>query len=104
MPTSLDVARHQWEEGNRRLEAHASDPRAYHTLLAQLEVVTQELRKRVGEKFTLDELVAVYDSADNWSREAVEDRVAAPGWPRQLSLVQDAAFHLYARGAMDYSP
>lgn len=105
MPSSLDAMRQQWEEGNRRLESKASDP-AYPQLLKQLEVVTEELRKRVGERFTLAQLAEAYRGADqdHWLREAVEERSNAPGWVRQLAVVQDAAFHLYARGATDYSP
>jgi hypothetical protein len=101
---SIDAARQQWEEGNRRLEAQAADPQAYRRLLDQLEVATDELRKRVGERFTLDQLLDAYDASDTWLREALAERAAAPGWVRQLSVVQDAAFHLYARGATDYVP
>lgn len=105
MPSSLDAMRQQWEEGNRRLKSQASDP-AYPQLLEQLDVVTEELRKRVGERFTLAQLAEAYRAADqdHWLREAVEERTSAPGWVRQLAVVQDAAFHLYARGATDYSP
>jgi hypothetical protein len=67
-------------------------------------VTTEELRKRVGETFTLAELADAYGTSDEWLREAVEERVEAPGWQRHLSVVQDAAFHLYARGATDYTP
>jgi hypothetical protein len=34
----------------------------------------------------------------------VAERAAAPGWPRTLSLVVDAACHLYSRAAVDYQP
>lgn len=101
---SVDAARQQWEDGNRRLESQSSDPYAYLRLLEQLEVATEELRKRVGETFTLAELADAYGASDHWLREAVEERVEAPGWHRHLSVVQDAAFHLYARGASDYRP
>jgi hypothetical protein len=103
--SSLDAMRQQWEEGNRRLESRSSDP-AYPQLLEQLEVVTEELRKRVGERFTLAQLAEAYRASDqdHWVREAVEQRSGAPGWVRHLAVVQDAAFHLYARGAADYSP
>ena len=104
MPTSVDVARQQWAEGNRRLESHAADPDVYRRLLVQVEVATEELRKRVGETFTLAQLAEAYDAADGWIREAVEERAAAPGWSHHLSVVQDAAFFLFARGATDYSP
>jgi alcohol dehydrogenase class IV len=101
--SALEAARQQWAEANRRLEAHASDPELYRRLLTQLEAATEELRKRVGETFTLDELAGVYGGSDDWMRDAVDERVPA-GSPRQLALVQDAAFHLYSRGATDYAP
>jgi hypothetical protein len=34
----------------------------------------------------------------------VAEQSPAPGWPRTLSLVEAAAFHLYSRGAQDYLP
>jgi hypothetical protein len=104
MPSSVDAARQQWEDGNRRLEAYASDPDVYEPLLDQLDVATDELRKRVGETFTLAQLAEVYAASDNWLRVALEERVSSPRWERHLSVVQDAAFHLYARGATDYAP
>jgi hypothetical protein len=101
---ALDTVRQEWEEGNRRFEDRARDPVARPRLLAQLEVVMDELRKRIGQTFTLDELAAAYEGADRWVREVVEERAAAPGWPRSLSVVEAAAFHRYQRGALDYVP
>ena len=101
---ALDTVRQEWEEANRRFEELVRDPVARPRLLAQLEVVLDELRKRVGQTFTLDELAAEYGRADDWVRRAVDERAATPGWPRTLALVQGAAFHRYQRGASDYSP
>jgi len=101
---ALETVRQEWEEANRRFEELVRDPVARPRLLAQLEVVSDELRKRVGQTFTLDELAAAYDRADDWVRQAVDERAATPGWPRTLTLVQGAAFHRYQRGASDYSP
>jgi hypothetical protein len=101
---ATESVRGEWEEGNRRFEQLTRDPVARPRLLAQLEVVTDELRKRVGQTFTLDELAAAYARADDWVRAAVDERAPTPGWPRTLSLVQDAAFHMYQRGASDYAP
>ena len=101
---ALDTVRQEWEEGNRRFEDAIRDPTAKSRLLGQLEVVTDELRKRVGQTFTLDELAAVYERADPWVRAVVEERAGTPGWVRTVALVQDTAFHLYQRGAVDYSP
>jgi hypothetical protein len=102
MPSSLDAARQQWEDGNRRLEAQSSEPDLYERLLDELDVATKELRKRVGETFTLQQLADVYATSDHWMREALEAETARSA--TQASVVQDAAFHLYARGATDYLP
>jgi hypothetical protein len=100
----VDTARHQWEEGNRRLSATASDPDAFEALMTQVQAVTEALRRRIGEHFTLAELAEVYGGDDGWVYEAVGARETRPGWTSRVSVAQDAAFHLYARGASDYSP
>jgi hypothetical protein len=100
---SLALVRHEWEEGNRLLEAERGDRRRYRQLIDQVEVVNGELRRRVGGTFTLAELAAAYRDADTWARQAVADRAPGPGWPRDLSLVLAAAFHAYQRGAADYA-
>jgi hypothetical protein len=104
MPSTLDATRREWEEGNRRLEAHSSKPALYGQLLAEVEVVLDELRRRVGQTFTLDELAAAYTDSDRWVQEALEEGHVAPGWPARSTTVQDAAFHVYSRGAVDYRP
>ncbi len=103
MSLALANARQEWGESHRRLEAEASDPRRYAVLLAQVEAVTDELRRRVGQTFTLAELVDAYAGAERWSREAVAASGPPPGWPRTLTVVEGAAFHLYSRGAVDFA-
>jgi cobyrinic acid a,c-diamide synthase len=100
----LEAARQQWAEGDRRLSAQVSDPDAFESLMEQVEAVTEALRRRIGEHFTLDELADVYGAADSWTLEAVAERAQRAGWVGKLSVAQDAAFHRYARGATDYSP
>jgi hypothetical protein len=100
----VDVARREWEDGYRRFEAASRDPLVGDRLDAQLEVVTGELRRRIGQTFTLEELVALYEGAEAWVRDVVSEHAATPGWPRTLALVEDTAFHLYQRGAVDYTP
>jgi hypothetical protein len=100
----IESARREWEEGRRRQLEHADDLREQERLLAQVDAVTEELRRRVGGTFTLSELTRAYAGAEAWSREIVSQRAPAPGWPRTLSLVEAAAFHVYARGALDYEP
>ena len=96
------LVRHEWEDGDRALERERDDPRRYERLLEQIEIVTDELRKRVGQTYSLDELAAAYRSAEHWAREAVEERAPSAGWPRDLALVLAAAFYAYQRGATDY--
>ena len=103
MTAGLDVVRQEWDEGNRRFEAERGDRRRYRVLLGQVELVADELRKRVGGTYTLSELASSYRDAERWARPLVEERAPSPGWPRDLSTVLAAAFHAYQRGALDYA-
>jgi hypothetical protein len=97
---AVENARLQWAEGYRRLNEHTSDRPLYQRLLAQVGVLTDELNRRVGQTFTLADLAAAYEDADRWLLEVLPPGARAV----QLGLVEDAAFHLYARGAVDYTP
>ena len=103
-PAEVESARREWEEGRRRLDEEARDRATGERLLAHVDAGTDELRRRVGGTFTLAELARAYAGAESWSREAVSERAPLPGWPRTLSIVEAAAFHEYARGAVDYEP
>ena len=92
-----ESARQEWEEGYRRIQSVRSDRRRYRALMADVDAVRDELRRRVGQTFTVTELAGVYLDADSWMREVVSDR-------RELPVIGAAAFHLHARGATDYSP
>ena len=101
---SVDVVRADWDEAFRRLESERGNARRYRRLLDAVEAVTDELRARVGQTFTVAQLVDAYADVERWGREAVAERAAYDGWTRDLALVEDAAFALYARGASDYAP
>lgn len=100
----VEIARQQWQDGSRRLETLRGEPRRYDRLHDQVESLTAELRRRVGQTFTLPQLVVEYRRAEAWALEAVEAHDPAPGWERELALVTDTAFHFYSRGASDYQP
>jgi hypothetical protein len=100
----LEIARSEWEEAANRLERERGDARRYGRLLAQVDVVRDELRRRVGQTFTLGELAAAYGDADRWALEAVSEHAPSAGWPRDLTTVLGAAFHGYQTGASDYIP
>jgi hypothetical protein len=104
MPAVVDIARQEWLESHRRLEEETRDPRRRAALLSQVEVLMDELRRRVGQWFTLEELAGAYAGAESWSRDVISERAPTKGWPRTLAVVEGAAFHLYSRGAVDYRP
>jgi len=99
----VETARQQWEEGHRRFQATVADAARHERLTLQVEALTDELRRRIGQVFTLKELADEYHRAERWSREVAAAAVPA-GRPGDLSIAEDAAFHIYARGARDYAP
>lgn len=104
MSVEIELARRQWEQGHERFDAESGAASRQQALLGALEAVLDELRRRVGQTFTLADLAREYGRADDWVRSSVSERARFSGWPRYLTTVQDAAFHLYARGATDYAP
>ena len=100
----IELARQQWQDGNRRVEAARADHRRYLELTGQVETVIAVLRQRVGQIFTLAELADAYDGADVWTGEVLHGAGPDETPAREPGTVADAAFHLYARGATDYRP
>lgn len=103
-PLDVELARQQWEEGRRRIEALRGDPDAYRRVTAHVELVAAELRKRVGQTFTLGELAAHYDGADDWARDVLLEATQEEERLPDTATVADAAFHQYAHQASDYAP
>jgi hypothetical protein len=101
-----ELSRQQWSEGARALERETGDPARYRQLCELVDLVIDELRRRLGSHFTLDELAAVHDRADDWVRGLVADALPpeARVGPPDTVLVLDAACHRYASGAIDYRP
>lgn len=104
MRSDLESARRDWEDGHRRLELASHDDVQAVRLRHQFDVISAELRRRVGGTFTLALLADAYAGSDAWTRQAIEEHAATPGWARSVAMVGDAAFHVYARGAVDYAP
>ena len=99
---TVESAVQEWEQAYRSFRA-VDDPAAVERLGQQLEAIIGELRRRVGGTFTIRELVEEYARADVWARGVLSEQ-GTRDWPRTLSLAEGAAFHLYARGAVDYQP
>jgi hypothetical protein len=87
----------QWEEGERRLREADDSRRAPLERAARL--VLDELRRRLGSRFSLQELSELYASGPEWASEAARSAFAGT----ESSWVVDAAFARYAREADDYA-
>jgi hypothetical protein len=97
MAYSLDNALFQWREGERRL-ADTPDP-ARADLERAVAVVVDELRKRLGSSFILDELADLYGEGTDWATELADRHGAGT----DAALVVDAAYARYAREASNYA-
>ena len=102
MSPTTESAKQEWEQAYRAY-AEVTDPALEERLGNQLAAITTELRQRLGSTFTIGELADEYARADVWARDVLSEQ-GAREWPRTLSLVEGAAFHVYARGAVDYEP
>ena len=60
--SQVSLARHEWQEGSRRLEAARDDAHRYGQLLEFLGILLAELRRRVGQAYTLEDLAAAFDA------------------------------------------
>lgn len=93
----MENALFQWEEGERRLR-EASDVERVR-LERTAGVVLDELRRRLGSSFTVEELAAMYGSGVDWAG----DLAAGQALGAEGAWVVDAAFSQYAREAVNYA-
>ena len=92
-----------WEEGYRRVEATRADPGRNRSMGRIVTAVLDELRKRLGSRFTVTELVDLYRE---WGDVLCDVGMAAlpPGADLiDVSAGCDAAFYLYMREAQDFA-
>jgi hypothetical protein len=96
-----ETAREQWEEGMRRLED--AYPEQAPTLERVTRVVQDELRRRLGGRFTLDELADLYDEGTGWCTDLAVEVAPDEPFAWDARVVADAAFGRYQRAATDYA-
>jgi hypothetical protein len=94
---ALENALFQWLDGDRRLAQAAEPARADLELAA--DVVVEELRKRLGSRFLLEELADLYNQGTDWAT-ALAGRHAAG---TDAAAVVDAAFARYARESSNFA-
>jgi hypothetical protein len=97
MAYALENALFQWRDGDRRLAQTAEPARA--DLDRAAYVVLEELRKRLGSTFLVEELADLYHQGTDWAT-AIAARHAAG---TDAAAVVDAAFARYAREASNFA-
>jgi hypothetical protein len=98
---SFETANYQWQQGERRLRSESVERRP--RMERVTEALVAELRRRLGGRFSSEELVELYDGGTSWCL-AVAMKVA-PDDPSawEAGVVVDAAFGRYLREAADYA-
>jgi hypothetical protein len=91
----------QWQAGLRRL---ADAPPEHRNALERVtRRVEDELRRRLGGPFLVDELVDLYDSGTGWITDLAVETAPDEPWAWDARIVGDAAFGRYVREAGDFA-
>ncbi len=98
---SFENANYQWQQGERRLRAEPVERRRLMERVT--EALVAELRRRLGGRFSSEELVSLYNGGTAWCLPVAMK--VAPQEPAawEAGVVVDAAFGRYLREAADYA-
>jgi hypothetical protein len=98
---SFESAIYQWHRGERRLhDAPAERKPLLERVIAEL---VSELRRRLGGRFSAQELADLYAAGTGWCLQTALRRAPDDPWAWDSSVVVDAAFARYLREASDYA-
>ena len=98
---ALENAIYQWQQGERRLQ---SEPPERGPLLERVtDALVAELRRRLGGRFSSDELVELYGRGTVWCLQVAMRVAPEDPWAWEAGVVVDAAFGRYLREAADYA-
>lgn len=67
------------------------------------DALVTELRRRLGGRFSSDELVELYRSGTAWCLQVAMKVAPEEPWAWEAGVVVDAAFGRYLREAADYA-
>ena len=97
----METALFQWAEGLSRLRR--ADPADRAVLERVVDRIVEDLRRRLGSRFTTAELAELYEQGTDWCLDIAV--TTAPENPNawDVSTVGDAAFGRYVRAASDYA-
>ena len=98
---SFETAIYQWQQGERRLQAEP--PERARLLERVTDALVAELRRRLGGRFSSDELVELYERGTTWCLQVAMKVAPDDPWAWEAGLVVDGAFRRYLREAADYA-
>jgi hypothetical protein len=91
----------QWRRGLRRLADAPPERRAL--LERVVDALVDELRRRLGGRFTAEELAQLYGRDTSWCLSLAMTVAPQDPWAWDAGLAVDAAFGRYLREAADYA-
>ncbi|HTZ85482.1 MAG TPA: hypothetical protein VMB05_02340 [Solirubrobacteraceae bacterium] len=98
---SFETANYQWQQGERRLTGEPAERRP--RLQSVTDALVAELRRRLGGRFSAEELVTLYETGTAWCLQVAMKVAPEDPWAWDASVVVDAAFARYLREAADYA-
>jgi hypothetical protein len=98
---SFENAIYQWQQGERRLKDAPAERRAM--LERVVGALVSELRRRLGGRFSSQELAELYEHGTAWCLQLAMKAAPEDPWAWEAGLVVDAAFATYLREASDYA-
>jgi hypothetical protein len=97
----FESAIHQWQRGARRLAEAPPERRAL--LERVVDALVAELRRRLGGRFSAEELAELYGRGTTWCLQLAMTTAPEDPWAWDSGTVVDAAFGRYLREAADYA-
>lgn len=98
---TFESALAQWEDGLRRLAE--APPEEQRMLERVTQAIEAELRRRLGGRFTAQELSDFYDEGTDWTTDIAVAVAPEDPYAWDVRTVADAAFGRYLRQATDYA-
>jgi hypothetical protein len=99
--SGLDYAIQQWRQGEQRLSRAPAEQALLLQRIADTLVV--ELRRRLGGRFSAQELAELYGRGTSWCLQLAMDVAPDDPWAWDSRVVVDAAFARYLREATDFA-
>jgi hypothetical protein len=97
----FETAIYQWQQGERRLSAATAERQV--VMECVIDALVAELRRRLGGRFSAEELVDLYEAGTAWCLQTAMKVAPEDPWAWEAGVVADAAFARYLREAADYA-